>query len=104
MDGSGTPSESVRQATSAEARGWPVAAALRAGMHLRARCCNPRCARLVVFDASWWVAGNRPDERLHMLERRMRCMACGGREAGFEVWSGPQPVVDPARPGIYQFY
>ncbi len=89
MDGSQPISQRLH--TAAEARGWPVAAALRAGMHLRARCLNTRCDRVQVFDAGWWVAGNGADERLHMLERRMRCSACGAREPGLEVWSGPPP-------------
>lgn len=89
MDGS--PSIDVRLHPANEVRGWPVASALRAGMHLRARCLNPRCERVTVVDASWWVAGNGADDRLHMLGRRMRCSACGSREAGIEVWSGPQP-------------
>ncbi len=82
---------SVRLHAAAEARGWPVASALKAGMHLRARCLNGRCERVTVIDASWWAAGNNADDRLHMLGRRMRCSACGSREAGIEVWSGPQP-------------
>ena len=74
-----------------EVREWPVAPALREGMHLRARCCNPRCEQVAVFDASWWAGGHGAHDRLHMLERRMRCSVCGAREAELEVWSGPQP-------------
>lgn len=76
-----------------EVRGWPVVSALRAGMHLRARCLNGRCERVTVIDAGWWAAGNNADDRLDMLGRRMRCSACGQREAGIEVWSGPQPAI-----------
>ena len=74
-----------------EVREWSVASALREGMHLRARCSNPNCERVAVFDASWWARGHAPQDRLHMFERRMRCSVCGAREAGLEVWSGPQP-------------
>lgn len=99
MDGSQPVSQRLKMAP--EVRGWPVASALKAGMHLRARCLNARCDRVQVFDAGWWAAGNGADERLHMLGRRMRCSACGAREAGIEVWSGPQPP--PAGPGPFAF-
>mgnify|MGYP001615630629 CR=1 FL=1 len=83
--------DSRRVMPAREVREWPVASALREGMHLRARCSNPRCERVAVFDASWWARGHAPQDRLHMFERRMRCSVCGAREAGLEVWSGPQP-------------
>ncbi|MDP1630451.1 MAG: hypothetical protein Q8L66_03415 [Caulobacter sp.] len=89
MDDAPPVSQQLKPA--AEVRGWPVASALRAGMHLRARCLNPRCQRVTVVDAAWWAAGHGADDRLHMLGRRMRCSGCGAREAGIEVWSGPQP-------------
>lgn len=89
MDGSLPPAQRLHLAD--EVRGWPVASALRAGMHLRARCLNPRCQSVAIVDAGWWLAGNGSTDRLHMLGRRMRCSACGAREAGIEVWSGPQP-------------
>lgn len=89
MDAARTDSHRVKPAP--EVREWPVASALREGMHLRARCSNPRCAEVAVFDASWWARGHAPLDRLHMFERRMRCSVCGAREAGLEVWSGPQP-------------
>ncbi len=89
MDGSPIVSERLHAAE--VVLGWPVAAALQAGMHLRARCLNPRCQRVSVIDAGWWMAGHGADERLHMLGRRMRCSVCGAREAGIEVWGGPQP-------------
>jgi hypothetical protein len=103
MDGSIEDFESVCLYPAQAARGWPVAAAHKSGMHLRARCANPRCDRIVVFDASWWNAGNCSNERICMLEKRMRCISCGGREARFEVWSGPQPPIGLTSPGIYQF-
>ncbi|MFZ4607926.1 MAG: hypothetical protein ACOYM5_16905 [Caulobacter sp.] len=91
MDGSLPPAGRLHLAD--EVRGWPVASALRAGMHLRARCMNPRCQSVAVIDGAWWLAGNGAGDRLHMLGRRMRCSACGAREAGVEVWSGPQPAI-----------
>ena len=96
MDGSRPVSHRLHPA--GEVRGWPVASALRAGMHLRARCLNARCERVTAFDAAWWLAGNGPDDRLHMLGRRMRCSVCGAREAEIEVWSGPQPPLSGAGP------
>ena len=99
MDGS--PHLSQRLHSEAEVRGWPIAAALKAGLHLRARCLNGRCARVSVVDTAWWAAGNGADDRLHMLGRRMRCSACGARDAGIEVWSGPAP--EAPSPGPYAF-
>lgn len=96
-----SPSSSRRLHTDDEVRGWPIAAALKAGMHLRARCLNRRCARVCVVDTAWWAAGHGADDRLHMLGRRMRCSACGAREAGIEVWSGAQPAGP--TPGPYAF-
>lgn len=93
--------DSRRVKLALEVREWPVASALREGMHLRARCCNPGCERVAVFDASWWGRGHAPHDRLHMLERRMRCSVCGAREAGIEVWSGPQPVRDGRGPYLF---
>jgi hypothetical protein len=84
-----------------EIREWPIASALREGMHLRARCANPHCERVAVFDASWWARGHSPGDRISMLERRMRCSVCGAREAGLEIWSGPQP--SPSGRGPYLF-
>lgn len=83
--------DSRRVRPALEVREWPVASALREGMHLRARCANPRCECVAVIDASWWARGHAPNDRLSMLERRMRCSVCGAREAALEVWSGPQP-------------
>lgn len=100
MDGSHPVSQRFRQAS--EVGGWPVASAFRAGMHLRARCLNKRCERVTVFDAAWWLAGNGPDDRLHMIGRRMRCSACGAREAGLEVWSGPPPASGGAGPFAFR--
>lgn len=99
MDGS--PCLYQRLHSEAEVRGWPITAALKAGLHLRARCLNQRCGRVSVVDTAWWAAGNGADDRLHMLGRRMRCSACGAREAGIEVWSGPPP--DGRAPGPYAF-
>lgn len=100
MDGSFPVSQRLRQAS--EVGGWPVASALRAGMHLRARCLNRRCERVTVFDATWWLAGNGPDDRLYVIGRRMRCSACGAREAGLEVWSGPPPASGGAGPFAFR--
>ena len=100
MDGSLPVSQRLHAA--GEVLGWPVASALEAGMHLRARCLNSRCQRVTVFDAVWWLAGNGIDDRLHMIGRRMRCSACGAREAGIEVWSGPQPTAKDAGPFAFR--
>lgn len=100
MNGSIPVSQRFRQAS--EVGGWPVTSAFRAGMHLRARCLNSRCERVTVFDAAWWLAGNGPDDRLHMIGRRMRCSACGAREAGLEVWSGPPPASGGAGPFAFR--
>ena len=53
MDGSIPPAERLYLAD--EVRGWPVVSALRAGMHLRARCLNPHCQSVAVVDAGSFV-------------------------------------------------
>jgi hypothetical protein len=102
MDGSTFISE--RLYSSVQCRGWPIASAVSEAMHLRVRCANPNCDRQEVFDATEWTNGRGAHERLGMLEARMRCIACGGRSARLEVWSGPQPPVDPLQFGaLYRF-
>ena len=103
MDGS-PADDSVILYTSAQCRGWTVASAASPDRHVRARCANARCGRVAIFDAAAWAAGAGPLQRLYMLEERMRCIACGGRSARFEIWSGPQPPPGPgAGLAVYPF-
>ena len=96
------PESSTLLYTAAQCRGWTVASAVSSDRHVRARCANPSCGRLAIFDAGWWSRGASPHQRLYMLEQRMRCSACGMRSAVFEVWSGPQPAAG-AGAAVYRF-
>jgi hypothetical protein len=83
-----------------EAARRPLAEAIGADRHLRARC--PSCRTVVVLDATPWVEMRLGGQPLAGFEGRLRCV-CGSRRASLEIWSGAASQEARLKGGIWMF-